>query len=38
VRAVNLREPASYEKPPASARPGDEVSPKPLCLACHAMD
>jgi cytochrome c peroxidase len=38
VKAVDLRTPASYEQPPAPARPGDAVSPKPLCLACHAFD
>lgn len=38
VRAVNLRDRSSYEQPPLPARPGDEVSTKPLCLACHALD
>ncbi len=38
VKAVELRTPSTYERPPEPARPGDAVSPKPLCLACHAMD
>ena len=38
VRAVNLRDRPTYEQAPLPARPGDEVSVKPLCLACHALD
>jgi hypothetical protein len=37
TRAVDVGNPATYERP-TPARPGDAVSPKPLCLACHAMD
>ena len=38
LRAVNLRDRSTYEQAPLPARPGDEVSVKPLCLACHALD
>ena len=38
LRAVNLRDRATYERPPLPAQAGDEVGAKPLCLACHAMD
>ena len=38
VRAVDLHNPASYQGAAAAAHPGEPVSPKPLCLACHALD
>ena len=38
VRAVDLRDRSTYEQAPLPARPGDEVSVKPLCLSCHALD
>jgi hypothetical protein len=37
-RAIDLRDRSSYEGPPRPARPGDAVSVKPLCFACHALD
>ena len=38
--AVNPFDPSTYEAPPAREEPaaGSEVSPKPLCLVCHALD
>ena len=41
--AVNPRDPTTYDPVlrrvhTAAPQPGDEVSAKPLCLACHAMD
>lgn len=41
--AANLTQPATYERPeplqPARlVRQGTQVSPKPLCLSCHAFD
>jgi hypothetical protein len=38
IKAVDLRDPATYEGPPVPAQPGDAVSVKPLCLSCHALD
>lgn len=38
VKAVDPRNPSTYERAPVPAQPGDAVSVKPLCLACHAMD
>jgi hypothetical protein len=38
LRAVNLRDRSTYERPPLRAQPGDEVGARPLCLACHALD
>jgi hypothetical protein len=35
-RAVRIDDPSTYEEQSISpAQPGDEVSSKPLCLACH---
>jgi hypothetical protein len=39
--AVNPRDPRTYEgrgEPPEPLAPGSEVTPTPLCLACHALD
>ena len=38
LRAVDLRDRATYENAPMPARPGEAVGAKPLCLACHALD
>jgi hypothetical protein len=36
---VNPFDKATFDGPPRPPpRPGDAVSPKPLCLACHALD
>jgi hypothetical protein len=38
--AVDPRDPATYETPEGARppAPGSAVDPKPLCLACHALD
>ena len=41
--AANLADPATFEnpappRPVALVRSGTQVSPKPLCLSCHAID
>lgn len=39
VPAVDPFDRATYDGPPRSApKPGEAVSAKPLCLACHALD
>jgi hypothetical protein len=36
---VNPFDRATYDgRPREPLKPGDAVSPKPLCLACHALD
>ncbi len=40
IPAVNPRDPRTYAPSQAAVtpQPGDRVSPKPLCLGCHAAD